>query len=216
VIPNVVLERVATPLGEMTLSRRGDDYSIRVAGVELMNSRNHVSEDELGTIATAPVRDRAAPRVLIGGLGLGYTLRAALDHLPAAARVDVCELVPDVVRWNREIYGALAGHPIADPRVQVIEDDVAHVIERSIAHYDAILLDVDNGPDGLARHNDKLYRARGLATARAALVSGGVLAVWSSFESPTFTKWLRDTGFTVEVARIKARGSRHVVWLARS
>jgi len=213
VIPNVVLERVTTPLGEMVLSRRGDEFSIRVAGVELMHSRNHHSETELGTLACAAVTT-VAPRVLIGGLGLGYTLRAALDTLPAGARVDVAELVPEVVRWNRTILGQLANHPLADPRVHVIEEDVAHAIAGG-SGYDAIVLDVDNGPDGVASRNDRLYQRRGLEAARAALSPAGLLAVWSAFESRAFTGWLRDAGFDPEVRKLRAHGATHWIWLAR-
>ena len=217
-IPTVVLERVSTPIGEMTLSQRGDEYAIRVGGIELMCSRNHVSEDEFGRLACKPLRDLAAPRVLVGGLGLGYTLRAALDVLPPAARIDVAELVPDVVRWNRTVYGALAKHPLADPRVRVIEDDVARVIGRAAnpsgERYDAILLDVDNGPDGVGQYNDALYRQTGVAMARAALSPNGLLAVWSSFDSATFTQWLHRATFYVEIMRINAHGAKHFIWLA--
>lgn len=215
-IPIVVIERVATPLGEMTLSQRANDFSIRVGGVELMNSLNHRSEDELGKITCTPLARSRAPRVLIGGLGLGFTLRAALDVLPEKAQVEVCELIPDVVRWNRTVLGALAKHPLADPRVTVTESDVGAVIARSAARYDAIVLDVDNGPDGVGGRNDGLYKAAGLAAARRALVDGGLYAVWSSFESPTFTKWLAAAGFTVELQKIKAHGTTHWIWLARA
>lgn len=212
-VPLVVVERVATPGGEMTLSQRGKQFSIRVAGVELMSSHNHESEDVLGQRSCALVAKIAAPRVLIGGLGLGYTLRAMLDG--CTATIDVVELVPAVVRWNRTLLGDLAGHPLDDPRVTVIEDDVANVIARSEGGYHAIVLDVDNGPDELFKPNAKLYKRNGLAAAKRALVPGGSLAVWSSFESPTFARWLREVGFVVETVRIKARGSRHVIWLAR-
>ncbi len=215
-IPNVIIERVTTPLGEMTLSQRAQDFSIRVAGVELMSSLNHRSEDELGKITCTPLASLRAPNILIGGLGLGYTLRAALDVLPRQARVEVAELVPEVVRWNRTVFGQLAGHPLTDPRVTVIEGDVGAVIAKASAHYDAIVLDVDNGPDGLGRHNDRLYKAAALAAARRALVDGGLYAVWSSFESPTFTKWLAGAGFTVELQKIKARGATHWIWMARA
>ncbi|MBS1122459.1 MAG: Spermine synthase [Deltaproteobacteria bacterium] len=214
-IPNVVLERVDTPDGEMVLSQRGRDFSIRVRGVELMNSRSHGSEDELGRITCQPLADRTAPRVLIGGLGLGYTLRAALDVLPSNARLDLVEIMPAVVRWNRAVVGALASHPLDDPRVTVIEADVGLVIGRSTAHYDAILLDVDNGPDGILETNAALYRRTGLERAHAALTPRGVLAVWSSFDSPTFTLWLRQVGFDVELVRSNQHGARHFVWLAR-
>lgn len=211
-IARVTVERVATPAGEMTLSRRGDEFSIRVRGVELMSSRSHHSEDELGRRACAMIRDVAKPRVLIGGLGMGFTLRAALDS--CAGAIDVVELVPEVVRWNRTLLADLAGRPLEDPRVTVIEDDVGRVIDKATG-YHAIILDVDNGPDELFASNAKLYRRNGLVAAFRALVPGGVYAAWSSFESNTFTAWLREVGFDVVVERIKAHGSRHVIWLAR-
>ena len=191
----------------MVLSKRGDELSIRVRGVELMSSRNHNSEDELGRRAAALAPDG---RVLVGGLGLGFTLRAVLAH--ARGAVDVAELVPAVVRWNRSY---VADHELDNPRVTVIEDDVANVIARAKATYSAIVLDVDNGPDEVLANNDRLYRREGLAAARRALAPGGGLAVWSAFESTSFTARLREAGFAVEVARVKAHGARHVIWLAR-
>lgn len=217
-IPIEVLERVASPIGELVLSRRGGDYSLRIEGTELMNSRNHGSEDELGAKTAALVAGVKAPRVLVGGLGFGYTLRAALDALGPGARVDVAEIVPELVRWNREVLGHLAGHPLADARVTLIEDDVARVIGRAEARYDAIALDVDNGPDGMHPRNAGLYRERGLAAAHHALVPGGVLAVWSSFPSTSFTTWLVRAGFetTLETVKSKHRGGpRHYIWYAR-
>ena len=213
-LATVVLDRAPVPGGEMVLSRRGDELTIRVRGVELMSSRSHSSEDELGRRGAllAGTSDRA--RVLVGGLGLGFTLRAVLEH--CRARIDVVELVPAVIRWNRTHAGALAAHPLEDPRVTLIEDDVARVIDASEARYAAIVLDVDNGPEELFDANAKLYRREGLLAAKRALVPGGGLAVWSSFESPTFTAWLLEADFSVEVVRIKARGSRHVIWLARA
>lgn len=217
-IPNVVVERVSSPGGELVLSRRGDQFSIRVAGVELMNSHNHWSEDELGRLTSKRIGGVVAPRVLIGGLGMGYTLRAALDELPRDAHVDIVEIVPDVVRWNRTILGDLAHRPLDDPRVTVIEADVAHVLRAPAARYHAILLDVDNGPDGVYRSNDALYKRNGLAATKAALVPGGLLAVWSAFESATFTRWLREVGFSVELETIAAKykgAPRHYIWFAR-
>ena len=217
--PTTIIERVSTPLGDMALSRHDEDFTIRVGGVELMNSQNHQSEDELGRIACAPLKQHAAPRLLIGGLGLGYTLRAALDALPKSAHVDVAELVPEVVRWNRTIFGSLARRPLEDPRVTVIEGDVMRVIANPSAPYDAIVLDVDNGPDGLAKANDALYQRKGLVAARAALNSDGLFAVWSSFESPTFTRWLRDVGFSVTVEKVRTwhgGGATHWIWLAKN
>lgn len=214
-IPLVTVEKVATPIGEMTLSRRGEEFAIRVAGIELMSSRNHKSEHDLGTMAAAEVSSIAAPRVMIGGLGLGYTLRAVLDALPPKAQVTQVELVPAVVRWNREILGHLAKHPLSDPRVTVIEDDVARAIANG-RNYDAIVLDVDNGPDSVGQHNDGLYKARGLTSARNALTPNGVLAVWSSFDSPTFTRWLRNAGFEPRLEKVRAHGAIHWIWIARS
>jgi spermidine synthase len=216
-IPRVVLERVASPGGELVLSRRGEEYSIRVAGVELMNSRDHSSEDELGRAAVARLR-ASAPRVLIGGLGMGFTLRAALDALPPKAQVDVVEIVPDIVRWNRGVLAKLAGEPLTDPRVTVVEADVAHVIRNAKDSHDAIVLDVDNGPDAVYEGNAALYKRNGLAAARSALAPGGWLAVWSSFRSNTFTTWLREVGFAVELVTMKSKfqsGPTHYVWFAQ-
>lgn len=218
VIPVEVLERVQTPSGELVLSRRDQEYSIRIRGIELMCSRNHGSEDELGTQTCERLRGVIAPRVLVGGLGLGFTLRAALDALPADAAVDVVEIIPEVLRWNREIYGALSRHPLTDPRVNAICGDVAATIAASAGRYHAILLDVDNGPDAVLDGNEGLYKRTGLERAHAALVPGGVLAVWSAFESTTFTRWLRGAGFAVEVATIRSKhkgGPRHHIWFAK-
>jgi spermidine synthase len=219
VIKTEVLARVASAIGELVLSRRGPEFSLRVGGNELMNSRNHHSEDVLGQATCARIAGSRAPRVLIGGLGFGYTLRAALDALPADARVEVVELVPEVIAWNRGVLGPLANHPLADPRVEVVEADVADVIARGAGRYHAILLDVDNGPDGMHPRNTRLYRQRGLAAMRAALAPGGVLAVWSSFASSSFTRWLRDAGFAVDTETIRAKhrgGPRHYLWFARA
>ena len=203
------------PGGELVLAKRGEEYSIRVGGVELMNSRDHSSEDALGRETVARL-EATAPRVLIGGLGFGFTLRAALDALPASAHVDVVELVPALVRWNRTLLASLANEPLADPRVTVIEEDVANVIARA-RNYDAIILDVDNGPDAVYEGNAGLYKRRGLEAARRALAPGGVLAVWSAFASTTFTHWLRETGFATELVTLKSKfkgGPKHYVWFA--
>jgi len=215
-IPRVVLERAVVPGGELVLARRGEEYSIRVGGVELMNSRDHSSEDELGK-QTAGRLSVAAPRMMIGGLGFGFTLRAALDALPATAKVDVVEIVPALVQWNRTLLAPLAGSPLADPRVTVIEADVAAVI-KDAKNYDAIVLDVDNGPDAVYDGNAGLYKRRGLEAARRALAPGGVLAVWSAFKSNTFTHWLREVGFATELVPMKSKfkgGPTHYVWFGR-
>lgn len=215
-VPRVVIERVAVPGGELVLARRGTEYSIRVGGIELMNSRDHGSEDELGR-QTAARLTRPGPHVMIGGLGMGFTLRAALDALPADARVDVVEIVPAIVRWNLGELGPLANEPLADPRVTVIEADVAEAI-RTARDLDAIILDVDNGPDAVYEGNAALYKRKGLAAARAALAPGGWLAVWSSFPSKTFTTWLREVGFAVDLVTMKSKfksGPTHYVWFAQ-
>jgi spermidine synthase len=215
-VPRGVIERVAVPGGELVLARRGTEYSIRVGSIELMNSRDHGSEDELGR-QTAARLTRPKPHVMIGGLGMGFTLRAALDALPADARVDVVEIVPAIVRWNLGELGPLANEPLADPRVTVIEADVAEAI-RTARDLDAIILDVDNGPDAVYEGNAALYKRKGLAAARAALAPGGWLAVWSSFPSKTFTTWLREVGFAVDLVTMKSKfksGPTHYVWFAQ-
>jgi spermidine synthase len=212
-----VLDRFALPNGdgEMVLAKRGSEFVIRVRGVELMNSRNHISEDELGRFAARLVAGKPGARVLIGGLGLGFTLRAVLNACPTSVLIDVVEIFPTVVRWNRGELAELAKRPLDDPRVTVIEADVAEVIERSQGTYDAIVLDVDNGPDPVFDANAKLYKRQGLAEARRALAPGGGLCVWSAFESPTFTRWLREVGFAAEMHLVRAYGARHYIWLAR-
>ncbi|MEZ4401424.1 MAG: hypothetical protein R3B06_15470 [Kofleriaceae bacterium] len=215
--PLVVLEIVETKVGQMELCQRAHEYSIAVDGVELMNSSNHQSEDELGELTSRLIRHRPAPRMLIGGLGLGFTVRAALDALPADAKVDVAEIVPDVVRWNRYLIGNLADRPLFDPRVTVIEGDVAELLARTEAGYDAIVLDVDNGPDGLTESNAALYLQDGLATIKRALAPDGLLAIWSAFDSLHFTRELQAAGFLVDVENIRtwhAGGADHTIWLA--
>jgi spermidine synthase len=204
---------------EMVLEREGPEVAIRVGHRTLMASDAHESEDELGRLVAVAVTEVATPRILIGGLGLGFTLRAALDRLPPAARVDVAELVPDVVRWNRAECGEYAGRPLDDARVNLFIEDVAAVIARSVDTYDAIALDVDNGPSAVTHpSNEQLYRRAGLALAHEALRPGGVLAVWSSFPSELFTKSLEDLGGTVELVLTTLAGPdapQHYIWLAR-
>jgi spermidine synthase len=205
--------------GEVCLYRRGEEFSIRVGNRELMNSRVHGSEEAMAELAYARIAGRAGPRVLIGGLGMGFTLAATLRRLAPEGRVVVAELVPAVVGWNRGPLADLAGRPLEDDRVTVHEVDVAQILRETSQAYDAILLDVDNGPEGLARKdNDWLYARPGLEAAHAALRPAGVLAVWSSGPHQVFVQRLRRVGFTVEELRVPARdsskGRRHTIWLA--
>lgn len=220
-IPWRLLERAPVPdgQGELLLYARGDEFSIRVAGTELMNSRVYAKQDALSELGCARVADRERPRVLIGGLGMGYALATALAALGPSAEVVIAELVPAVVRWNREVFGHLAGHPLRDARVTLREGDVGRVMQDAANHYDAILLDVDNGPSGLTRKgNDRLYTRAGLERARAALRERGVLGVWSSEPDRGFVRRLQAAGFGVEEISVKARGhgrgARHTIWLA--
>lgn len=205
--------------GELRLMRRGAEFSIRLGHNELMNSRLVGSEEALATIACEKIRARKLPRILIGGLGMGFTLRAALAVLGAEARVTVAELVPAVVAWARGPMAEIFGTSLTDPRARIEEADVGHLVRRGTSAYDAILLDVDNGPAGLTRKaNDDLYDLGGLSAAHAALRPGGVLAVWSSGPDPSFTRRLRKTGFGVDEIMVRATGkgggSRHVIWIA--
>ena len=190
-----------------------------VGANELMNSRLSGSEQALAELASKRIGERTRPRVLIGGLGMGFTLRAALDCFGSDAEIVVAELVPQVISWA---YGQLApvfGTCLADPRVSIINADVGNLISKGTLGYDAILLDVDNGPEGVSREqNHKLYGASGLKAARAALRPKGVLAVWSSGPSPQFTRRLGSANFSVEEVKVRARtggrGARHVIWVA--
>lgn len=220
-IPWELLDSAPVPGGSepLRLYRRGKEFSIRVDGNELMNSRVHDSEEALAELACARLTLRPSPRVLIGGLGMGYTVAAALQRLDAQAQVVVAELVPAVVAWNRGVLAGLAGHPLKDSRVSVREIDVARILTTEKQAYDAILLDVDNGPDGLTRNgNDRLYTREGLRAAHAALKPSGILAVWSASPEPAFSRLLRQSGFAVEEVTARARGrkggSRHLIWLA--
>ncbi|HEB02597.1 MAG TPA: spermidine synthase [Nitrospirae bacterium] len=204
---------------QLSLHRRDKEFSIRVGGVELMNSRVYGSEEALAELACAKIRDRADARILIGGLGMGFTVSAALGLLGAKARVVVAELVPAVVDWNRKYQFDPAGRPLKDRRASVKVTDVAQIIRSEREAYDAILLDVDNGPDGLTRKgNDWLYTQSGIEAAHAALRPGGALAVWSAGVDTVFIKRLRRAGFRVEEHRVRARGSRggsrYIVWIA--
>ena len=185
-----------------------------------MNSRVHSSEDKLAELACARIANHPGPRVLIGGLGMGFTLATALHRLGAAAKVIVAELVPAVVAWNRGPLGDLAGRPLADHRVMIREVDVAQILKQEHQHYDAIVLDVDNGPEGLIlKSNNWLYTPAGLDATFAALRPGGVLAIWSAAPDRVFVQRLRRAGFKVEEVPLRARGSRggrlHAIWIAQ-
>jgi spermidine synthase len=219
VIPWVQLDKADAPGGgeALRLMRRGTEFSIMLGATELMNSRLTGSEEALATLACGKLA-ATTPRLLIGGLGMGFTLRAALRALNEAAVIVVAELSPEVVAWARGPMAEIFAGCLEDARVSVVEADVAQMLGPP-ARFDAILLDVDNGPEGLTRKtNDRLYDARGLRAARAALRPGGVLAVWSQGPDDGFARRLRHSGFAVEERRVRAnagrRGARHVVWLA--
>ncbi len=204
---------------ELKLFRRGGDFMIVLGRNELMTSRTSGSEEALATLACARIAGRQAPHLLVGGYGMGFTLRAALGVLGRDAQVTVAELVPEILAWARGPMRELTGDCLADPRVRIFEGDVAALIGAARQGYDAILLDVDNGPDGLTRAgNDGLYSPQGLAAAKAALRPGGVLAVWSAAPDAAFTRRLGKAGFTVEEVAVRARangkGPRHLIWLA--
>ncbi len=219
-IPWCLLDTAPVPGGEggLRLMRRGREFSIRLDRSALMNSRLSGSEEVLAATACDRIKSRQAPRVLIGGLGMGFTLRAALAALGPDASVTVAELVPAVIKWARGPMIDIFGDSLADPRVSIREADVGELIRSGPSHFDAILLDVDNGPDGLTRKaNDALYGLPGLRAARRALRSAGVLTVWSAKPDPNFTLRLREASFDVDVLKVPARGSggsKHVIWLA--
>ena len=218
-IPWVLVDSARVPGGgELRLMQRGLEFSIKLDGNELMNSRLSGSEQALATLACEQIATRSRARLLIGGLGMGFTLRAALHALPQDARIDVAELVPAVVDWAQGPMAAIFGESLSDRRVHIHKDDIGRLIAAEPSLYDAILLDVDNGPDGLSRPaNDALYNIAGLSAAHQALRSGGVLGVWSSAPDQAFTRRLRQAGFSVDEKRVRAHGNsgaRHVIWLA--
>jgi spermidine synthase len=221
VIPWSLIDTAPIPGGEgaLRLMRRGAEFSIMLGQNELMNSRLSGSEEALATLACERIHSRPEPHILIGGLGMGFTLRAVLSAAAPKARVVVAELVPAVVAWARGPMADLHGATLTDPRVAILEEDVGRVIQSTGARYDAILLDVDNGPEGLTREaNDGLYDMAGLTAARKVLNPGGVLAVWSSGPDRSFTQRLHKAGFGVEEMKVRANGkrggARHVVWIA--
>jgi spermidine synthase len=219
--PLELLGQTVSPDGSvMKLIRRGDEYLILVNGAILMSNRMHGSEEALATFAFQRMRTLERPSVLIGGLGMGFTLRATLDLLPSDAAVVVAELVPAVVEWNRGPLGPLAKHPLKDKRVRVETGDVAVTLSSRLGQFDAVLLDVDNGPAALTDSNNAgLYDSRGIAAAHASLKKAGVLAIWAAKEDRKFKQRLRDGGFDVQVQRPRGRpikgGPRHTIFLAR-
>ena len=215
-----LLGETSAPDGtDIRLTRRDDEYVILANGKPLMSSRLHGSEEALATLGCAETRAQARPRVLVGGLGMGFTLRAVLDVLPSAASVIVAELLPAVIQWNRGPLAALAGYPLRDPRVRIEVADVGVTLRENLGRFDAILLDVDNGPAAFTVGvNAGLYDNSGVAAAYAALCPRGTLAVWSAWEDRKFEQRLRFHGFTVNVERVRARlkkgGPRHTIFLA--
>ncbi len=211
--------RVPGTDGELRLMRRGTEFSIMLGTNELMNSRLSGSEAALATLAAKKIEAVAKPHVLIGGLGMGFTLRAALAVLGGGARIVVSELVPAVVTWARGPMAKIFGDSLSDPRVSIRQMDVTEIIRSQRSKFDAILLDVDNGPEGLTRQaNDALYNSSGLKAAHAALRPGGVLAVWSSGPNASFSKRVAAVGFDVNEVQVRATGrgggARHIIWIA--
>jgi spermidine synthase len=220
VIPWVQLDSAKTGDGvqELRLKRRGSEFSIMLGTNELMNSRLSGSEQALAKLSCQKIAGHRQPRILIGGLGMGFTLRAALAELGKDASIVVAELVPAVVAWARGPMAEVFGDCLDDPRVAIEETDVGQLIRFEPAAWDAILLDVDNGPEGIVhKGNDALYSLAGLGAARSALKPGGVLAVWSQGPDTGFTRRLKQAGFAVEEVNTRAngkRGARHVIWIA--
>ncbi len=206
--PERLVDSTATPDGgELFLYERDGVYTLRIGGIELMTSRAHASEEELAWRAIRLVRRTRRPRVLVGGLGMGFTLRAALDASPRPAEVVVAELLPAVVRWNRDHLGGLAGNPIDDPRVTVVVGDLADLIADSPQAFDVILNDVDNGPSGCSLAvNEALYRPDGLASIRRCLRPGGVLGVWCAEPDTGFERAIGAAGFRVRTENVYSRG----------
>ncbi len=221
VLPWEVLGETQAPDGTLlALTRRGGEYVIVANGKSLMSNRMHGSEEALATLGLKALPHPTEPSVLVGGLGMGYTLRATLDHLPAGASVVVAELLPAVVEWNRGPLGPLTNHPLKDERVRVQHGDVAKTLTAHPGAFDAILLDVDNGPAAFTTDfNGGLYDNAGIANARAALKPGGMLAVWSAWDDRKFEQRLRYAGFAVRVEHVRARlkkgGPHHTIFLGR-
>ena len=209
-----------TPHDELRLFSHGNDFIIMLGNNELMNSRVYGSEEALAHLSCNAIAEHIAPHILIGGYGMGFTLRAALASLPKEAVVTIIELVPAIIDWARGPMQSLGGTCLNDPRVNLEIDDVADTIKAAKNRYHAILLDVDNGPNGLTKDdNDSLYSDAGLNAAKAALVKGGILAIWSAHSDTCFTKRLKNQSFRVNEHRVKARsngkGAQHHIWLAQ-
>ena len=220
-IPWLQLDTARVPGADvqLRLMQRGAEFSMRLGQNELMSSRLSGSEEALATLACRRIEAVKSPHLLIGGLGMGFTLRAALAVLGSDARIMVAELVPAVIAWARGPMADIFGDSLDDPRASIREADVVDVIRSHDSAFDAILLDVDNGPEGLIRKaNDALYDVKGLNAIRRALRPGGVLAVWSSGPNPLFSKRLRAAGFDVNEVAVRATtkrsGARHVIWFA--
>jgi spermidine synthase len=219
--PRELLGTANIPGGhDMRLFRRGDDFMIVLDRNELMNSRMSGSEVALAEMSCQRLGSDGAPHILIGGYGMGFTLRAALAMLPPDARITVAELVPEIIDWARGPMAALTADCLDDRRVELVLGDVSAAIGAETGRYDAILLDVDNGPDGLTRKsNDRIYAMAGLSKAKAALKPGGILAIWSAAPDIAFARRLKETGFVVEEVTVRARsngkGAKHVIWFAR-
>lgn len=204
----------------LTLDRHDGAYLIRADGVELMSTRRHLSEDRLAEIACAPIRDRTGARVLVGGLGLGFTLKAALRTLGEAAEVVVAELLEAVIAWNSDERFGISADAMQDPRTRIVHDDVMNVLRDNPSGFDAIMLDVDNGPEGMIlAENERLYSETGVTMTRAALRPGGQLVYWSVGEDAGFERQLRRMRLTVESVKVRAHdtsGPMHVLFVVQS
>ncbi|WP_078085022.1 spermidine synthase [Microbulbifer mangrovi] len=207
--------------GVLTLRQRDQEFSISLSGPrgELMNSRRFNSEQQLSVLGCAHLKNRNNARVVVGGMGMGYTLAAALDAVPSTAEVIVADLIPEVVEWNRGPLGECAGSPLDDRRVRVHIGDVAELLTEHDRLYDAVLLDVDNGPEGLTHtDNNWLYSVEGTSSIYNSLAKGGMLAVWSASPDSVYVSRLKKAGFQVEVKTVRERpgkGARHTIFLAK-
>lgn len=218
--PWIELDRSPIPGNKdpLVLSQRGEEFIIRIGNIDLMTSRMSSSEEALASMAAYRCAKDRPLHVLVGGLGMGFTTASALQAFPAGSQILTAELLPKVVEWNEQFYGHLAGYPLKDPRSTVHIGDVDTVIRENPGQFDAILLDVDNGPDDFTMaDNQSLYDGRGLRAAKRALRPNGVLAIWSAFDDPRFTRLLQAQGFEVELKGVRAhkgRGQQHYIWFA--